>query len=114
MDEADEIKRRKYEEMRQRQQDQQQSDQQQTEGQSQQEMQEAQKQAILRTLLTADARERLVRIKMARPDFGAQVENLIIQLAQQGRITQKIDEEMLKSILRQLQGQKRDYTIHRR
>jgi len=107
LDEAEEIRKKKLEEMQRRAQEEQQQEQQQYNA-------ELQKQTILRGLLTPDARERLGRVKMARPDFGSQVENLIIQLAQQGRIKQKIDEPTLVGLLKQIQGQvKKDFNIKR-
>ena len=113
MDDAEAIKKKKLEELQRRQAEA--AQQQQGAGDVQaRQAEELQKEAIMRTLLTPEARERLVRVKMARPDFGAQVENLIMQLAQQGRITQKLSEEMLLSLLRQVQGEKKDFKILRK
>lgn len=107
MDEAEEIRKRKLEEMKKRAQEEQGRE-------SQRQNEEIQKQALLRNLLTPEARERLGRVKIARPEYGSQVENLIIQLAQQGRIKQKIDEPALVGLLKQIQGQvKKDFNIHR-
>ncbi len=63
--------------------------------------QELQREAILRQILTSEARERLVRIKMVRPEFGRFVENQLIALAQAGRIQRMITDSELKEILRQ-------------
>lgn len=106
MGEAEEIKRKKLEELQRKQQ-------QTEEDQSNQQVQDLQKLAVLRALLTSGAKERLTRVKMGHPDLGAQVENLLIQLAQQGRIKQKVDENTLLNLLRQVQGQKKDFKIHR-
>jgi len=107
LDEAEEIRKKKLEEMQRRAQEEQQMEQ-------QRQSEEIQKQAILRGLLTPEARERLGRVKMARPDYGSQVETLIVQLAQQGRIKQKIDEPTLVGLLKQIQGQvKKDFNIRR-
>ena len=113
MDDAEAIKKKKLEELQRRQAEAAQQQQGAVDAQARQ-AEELQKEAIMRTLLTPEARERLVRVKMARPDFGAQVENLIMQLAQQGRITQKLSEEMLLSLLRQVQGEKKDFKILRK
>jgi len=107
LDETEEIKRRKLEELQKKAQNEQAMA-------YQQQQQEAQKQSVLRNLLTPEARERLGRVKVARPDYGAQVENLIVQLAQQGQIKQRIDEPTLIGLLKQIQGQvKRDFKIQR-
>ncbi len=76
---------------------------------------EAQKQAIMRRLLTPEARQRLANIKMVRPEFGQQLEAELIQLAQAGRVPLPITDEMLKKLLVQLEGQqqKRDISIRR-
>jgi len=75
---------------------------------------EMQKQLLLRQILTNEARNRLVRIKMARPDFGEQIELQLIQLAQSGKLEKKITDEDLKNILRSLQQKKPSYRIMRR
>ena len=112
MDDAEAIKKKKLEELQRRQAEAAQM--QGADDAQARQAEELQKEAIMRALLLPEARERLVRVKMARPDFGVQVENLILQLAQQGRITQKISEEMLLSLLRQIQGQKKDFKIQRK
>jgi programmed cell death protein 5 len=72
---------------------------------------EAQKRKILMGVLTPPARDRLANIKLARPEFAAQIENLLIQLAQSGQLAQKIDDKQLKEILLKIQKKKRDITI---
>jgi len=74
---------------------------------------EAQKQAILRRILTPEARQRLTNLKMVKPDFAAHLEEQLIQIAQQGRISIPIDDEQLKEILRRLQAGKREIQIRR-
>ena len=78
-----------------------------------QERLEAQKQALLRTILTPEARQRLTNIRMVRPEFAEQLELQLIQLAQTGRFRTPLTDDQLKDILRRMQSQKRDFTIRR-
>ena len=75
---------------------------------------EAQKQTLLRSILTPEARQRLANLKMVRPEFIEQLELQLIQLAQQGKVQIPLGDEQLKKILIQLQGRKRETTITRR
>ncbi len=74
---------------------------------------EAQKQALLRRILTPEARQRLTNLKMVRPQFASQLELQLIQIAQQGRIAIPITDEQLKNILMRLQTGKREIRIRR-
>jgi programmed cell death protein 5 len=75
---------------------------------------EIQKQAVLRQILTPEARQRLTNIKMVRPEFAEQVEMQLIQLAQTGRINIPISDQQLKDALARLQSGRREVTIRRR
>ncbi|NIM99346.1 MAG: DNA-binding protein [candidate division Zixibacteria bacterium] len=74
---------------------------------------EMQKQAVLRRILTPDARRRLNNIKMVREEFASQLELQLIQIAQQGRTTIPITDEQLKEILIRLQSHRREPKIRR-
>jgi len=74
---------------------------------------ELQKQALLRNILTPEARQRLANLKMVRPEFTDQLELQLIQLAQQGKLPIPLTDEQLKKILIQLQSQKRETKIRR-
>jgi programmed cell death protein 5 len=76
---------------------------------------EAQKQALMRRILTPEARQRLTNVKMVRPDFAEQLEVQLLQLAQAGRVKIPITDDMLKRLLTQLQSQQqqRDIRIRR-
>jgi programmed cell death protein 5 len=74
---------------------------------------ELQKQALLRKILSSEARQRLTNLKMVRPEFTEQLELQLIQLAQQGKLPIPLADAQLKQILTQLQSQKRETKIRR-
>jgi programmed cell death protein 5 len=74
---------------------------------------ELQKQAILKTILTPEARQRLANLKLVKPEFTAQLELQLIQLAQMGKLPIPLTDEQLKQILIQLQSQRREIKIRR-
>ena len=74
---------------------------------------EAQKQALLRQILTPEARQRLTNLNMIKPEFTQQLELQLIQLAQTGKLPVPISDAQLKQILIQLQSRKRETTIRR-
>ncbi len=75
---------------------------------------EAQIQMALMQILEPKARERLNTIKLTRPDFAKAVEQQLVLLAQNGRITSKITDDQLKVILKQVTPAKREFTIRRK
>ena len=82
-------------------------------GQQVQQQLEAQKQTLLRNILTPEARQRLTNLKMVKPEFTDQLELQLIQLAQQGRLPIPLADEQLKQILIQLQTRRRETKIRR-
>jgi programmed cell death protein 5 len=78
-----------------------------------QEQLETQKQAILKRILTMEARQRLTNIKMVRPEFADQLELQLIQLAQSGRVKIPISDAQLKDALVRLQSQRKEIKIRR-
>ncbi|MEM2118326.1 MAG: DNA-binding protein [Candidatus Bathyarchaeia archaeon] len=87
-----------------------------TEEQRQEQLQrqlELQKQALLRKILTPEARQRITNLKMVRPDFTEQLELQLIQLAQAGKLPIPLSDEQLKQLLIQLQTHKRETKIRR-
>ena len=83
-------------------------------GQARQEAADARKQAMLRQHLTDGARKRLNSVKMSKPSFGEQVEQQVLALAQSGRVQGQIDEDQMKSILRELKPDDDGFNIQRR
>jgi len=106
-EEIDEIRRRRMLELQQR------IAQEQQRAQAMQQI-EMQKQAILRRILTSEARRRLNNLKMVKPEFANQLELQLIQLVQAGKVQTPITDEQLKEILMRLQAQRRDIKITRR
>jgi len=73
-----------------------------------------QKKNAMRAILTDDARERLGRIRVARPELAENLEQQLIMLAQSGRLKSKINDQQLREILEKLLPKKRDISIRRR
>jgi len=74
---------------------------------------EMERQAILRRILTPEARQRLANLRMVKPEFAAQLETQLIQLVQRGLLHIPVDDEQLKEILKRVQSTKRDIQIRR-
>jgi len=74
---------------------------------------EVQKQAVLKRILTVEARQRLTNIKMVKPEFADQLELQLIQLAQSGKVKLPISDAQLKDALVRMQSQRKDITIRR-
>ena len=72
---------------------------------------QAQKDAILRKILTPEARARLSNIKMVKPEFAEQIEMQLIQLASSGRLRGQVTDEQLRELLVQLQGKERERKV---
>lgn len=63
---------------------------------------EEQRQAMLSAVLQPEARQRLARIALVKPDKARGVENLVLSMAQRGQIREKISEERLIGLLEQI------------
>ncbi|MFQ5831528.1 MAG: DNA-binding protein [Candidatus Thorarchaeota archaeon] len=72
---------------------------------------QAQKEAILRQILTPEARSRLTNVRMVKPQLAEQIEAQLIQLASAGRLRARVTDEQLKSLLQQMQEKERDTKI---
>lgn len=75
---------------------------------------QAQRQMILRQILTPEARERLGRIELAYPELKESIENQLIALAQSGRVQRMIDDATLRQILERVIPKRREIKIERR
>ncbi len=106
-EELDAIRRRKLQEL-------QQAQVQSVAQQQYREQVEAQKQTILRQILTPEARERLGRIELAYPELTDSIENQLIALAQSGRVQKVIDDATLRQILERVMPRRREIKIERR
>jgi programmed cell death protein 5 len=105
-EELEEIRRRKLLALQQRMSDEQ------RQAQAEQQL-EAQKQELLRQILSPEARQRLTNLKMIKPEFTEQLELQLIQLAQTGKLPIPLSDAKLKQILIQLQSRKRETKIRR-
>ncbi len=74
----------------------------------------AQKEIILKQILSSEARLRLNNVKMVKPDVANTVENYLINIASQGKIRPPVTDDQLKQILLSIQQPKRDFKINRR
>ena len=73
----------------------------------------AQKEQILKQILTPEARMRLNNIKMVKPELSDLVEQYLIGMATQGKMHGQITDDQLKQILISTQQPKRDFKINR-
>jgi programmed cell death protein 5 len=112
-DDLESIRRKKLLERQQQQQQQQMLSQEDFQEDQQKEFDE-QKKMVLRAILTNEARERLGRIKAARPEIVENIENQLIMLAQSGRLKSKINDEQLRELLSRAFPKKREISIKKR
>jgi programmed cell death protein 5 len=73
----------------------------------------AQKEMLLKQLLSSEARLRLNNVKMVKPELANMVENYLLGLASQGKAHGQITDEQLKQILLSAQQPKKDFKINR-
>jgi len=72
----------------------------------------AQKEIMLRQVLSGDARLRLNNVRMVKPELADLVENYILNLSVQGNISGQISDEQLKQILSSAQQPNRDFKFN--
>jgi programmed cell death protein 5 len=69
---------------------------------------------VLQQILDPEARERLVRIRMSRPDLADAVTRQLVALAQQGRLARRLTDADLRSLLARIPSTDRDIKITRK
>ena len=73
----------------------------------------AQKEIMLKQILSSEARLRLNNVKMVKPELANLVENYLIGLSAQGKAQGQITDDQLKQILLSAQQPKRDFKFNR-
>jgi len=109
MDELEEIKKRKLQELRRKQLE---DMQQQAQEQQQLQQQIQQLEIMVKQSLTKEALERYSNLKTAFPDRAVQLLVILAQAMQSGQI-KKIDDNTLKELLKRLTPEKREFRIKR-
>jgi programmed cell death protein 5 len=69
---------------------------------------------VLQQILDTEARERLTRIRMSRPELADAVTRQLVALAQQGRLARRLTDADLRTILAQVPSEGRDIKITRK
>ena len=72
------------------------------------------RQRVLQVVLDPQARQRLMNIRLVKPDLAMAVENYLINAASSGRINRPLTDEELKQLLLKIQQPKKDFKIQRR
>ncbi len=75
---------------------------------------DAERSEVLRRILTPDARERLGRIRLAKPEVAGAVEQQLIALAASGRLPRAVDDATLRALLERIAPERREIRITRR
>ncbi len=71
------------------------------------------RQKALMVLLDQDARQRLMNIRMVKPELAIGVENYLITAASAGKLNRPLTDEELKQLLIHLQQPKKQFRINR-
>jgi len=73
----------------------------------------AQKEMMLKQVLSSEARLRLNNVRMVKSDLADLVENYILNLSVQGKISGQKSDDQLKQILSSAQQPKHDFKFNR-
>jgi programmed cell death protein 5 len=71
------------------------------------------RQRALMILLDASARQRLMNIRMVKPELANAVENYLLNAASSGKLNRALTDDELKQILLSIQQPKKDFKINR-
>ncbi|HXQ93606.1 MAG TPA: DNA-binding protein [Thermoplasmata archaeon] len=82
--------------------------------QAERDRRDSERSEALRRIMTPEARERLGRIRLAKPEVAQAVEQQVLALAASGRLQRAIDDVTLRAILERVMPERRDITITRR
>lgn len=82
--------------------------------QAEYERRDAERGELLRRVMTPEARERLGRIRLAKPDVAQAVEQQVIALAASGRLRGPLDDVTLRALLERIMPERREIKITRR
>jgi programmed cell death protein 5 len=82
--------------------------------QAEAERRDAERAEVLRRVLTPEARERLGRIRLAKPEVAQAVEQQVFALAASGRLQRPIDDATLRALLERISPERREIHITRR
>lgn len=110
-DELENLRQKRLRELQEQAMNQQQTDEESKLREKSQQEYEAQKQQIIKQILSEAARQRLNNIKLVKPQLADAVENQLIQLHSMGKLQNNISEQQLLQMLKQIQNTKRDSTI---
>lgn len=72
------------------------------------------RQRVLQVLLDSEARQRLMNIRLVKPELAATVENYLISAASSGRLNKALSDEELKQLLTRIQQPKKEFKFDRR
>jgi len=74
----------------------------------------AMRQRVLQVVLDPQARQRLMNIRLVKPDLAQTVENYLISAASSGRINRPLTDDELKQLLLRIQQPKKEFRFERR
>ncbi len=72
------------------------------------------RQRVLLALLDPEARQRLMNVRLVKPELASAVENYLINSASSGRLNRPLSDEELKQLLLRIQQPKREFKFDRR